>query len=108
MSEASAAKVKAIFEFVVVVGAVAGIGWSVFTLMTKGAPAEFHPLQVLDIYYASGAALLLIYLFKVTDGPIKVDLKVLSFEGASGPIIMWVIVFLAICGGMKMLGLGAS
>ena len=94
-----------------VVGAVALCGilagvWGTFNSFEQGTTrADMHPLQIMDLFYASGGALLLVTLFRTTDGPVELKMGFLQFKGASGPIIMWVIVFISICAGMKMLNL---
>jgi len=41
--------------------------------------------------------------FRTTEGQIKFDALGFHFEGASGPIVMWVICFLAITLAIKVL-----
>lgn len=49
------------------------------------------------------AALIIVALFRVTEGQIRLKALGLEFEGASGPIVMWVFCFLAMVGGLKVL-----
>jgi hypothetical protein len=49
------------------------------------------------------AALCLVFLFRVTSGAIEVKLLGLEFKGAAGPLIVWVIVFLAMIAGIQTL-----
>ncbi len=80
--------------------------WGSFQVIRKGMTRpDFHPLQVMCLFFASGGAFVLTTLFRTTDGPIDVDLSFMHFKGASGPILMWILAFVAICTGMKMLNL---
>ena len=45
----------------------------------------------------------IIVLFRTTEGTIRFKAFGFTFEGASGPIIMWVICFLAIVGSIRLL-----
>ena len=54
-----------------------------------------HFLATFGLPFAAIAAVFLIILFKHSEGPIKFKAIGLEFEGASGEIIMWVIVFVA-------------
>ena len=66
---------------------------------------ELHPLQIMEMFYATGGAFILVTLFRTTDGPVDLNMGFVHFKGASGPVIMWVIAFIAICTGMRMLNL---
>lgn len=57
----------------------------------------------LGIPAAGVGALLIVALFRTTEGQIRFELWGLKFEGASGPIVMWVIAFLAIVLGIRAL-----
>jgi hypothetical protein len=60
--------------------------------------------QFMGILYASGASLIAVVLFTATAGPIKINLSsVIEFEGASIPLIMWMLIFLVICIGIRIL-----
>jgi hypothetical protein len=48
-------------------------------------------------------AFLVVGLFRSTEGAIKFSVIGLTFEGAAGPIIMWVFCFLAITGSIRLL-----
>jgi len=48
-------------------------------------------------------AVIVVTLFRTVEGPIKFKFIGFEFEGASGPIVMWTMVFLAITGAVKLL-----
>jgi hypothetical protein len=61
------------------------------------AIAVRHFLVVVGLPMAALAAMFVVLLFRVvTGGNISVSVLGLKFEGAAGPVIMWVICFLAI------------
>jgi hypothetical protein len=49
------------------------------------------------------AAIIVVALFRTVEGQIKITIPGFTFEGASGPIIMWTMVFLAWAGVVKLL-----
>jgi hypothetical protein len=51
---------------------------------------------VIGLPAAGVFAFLIVALFQSTTGPIKVDMIGFKFEGAAGPIVMWIITLLAI------------
>jgi magnesium-transporting ATPase (P-type) len=55
-----------------------------------------HFAATIGLFLAAIAALCLVFLLKYTTGPIEFEGLGFKFKGASGPIIMWVICFLAI------------
>jgi hypothetical protein len=54
---------------------------------------------------AALAALCLVIVMENTSGPIKFEGLGFKFEGASGPIILWCIVFLCMTGAIKLVWL---
>jgi hypothetical protein len=52
---------------------------------------------------AAAGAFTVVALFRTTEGKIKFEAFWLKFEGASGPIVMWILCFLAIVAGIKTL-----
>jgi hypothetical protein len=48
-------------------------------------------------------AFLIVALFQSTVGAIRVEMIGFKFEGAAGPIVMWIMTFLAIVGAITML-----
>lgn len=56
---------------------------------------QAHAAAMLGVPWAGGAASIVVLLFRATSG--KIEFKVMGFEfsGASGPIVLWVMCFLA-------------
>lgn len=102
-------KFRAVASLVVgaiaLVGILVGVGGTFVSFWTGTTRPDMHPLQIMALFFASGGALILISIFRTTDGPIELKLGFIEFKGASGPIIMWVVVFMSICAGMKILNL---
>ena len=70
---------------------------------------EVHKLVMAHLQAAVGLpvagvfAFLLVALFRTTEGRIRFEVVGLKFDGAAGPIIMWVLCFLAITVSIRML-----
>ncbi len=64
-----------------------------------------EPLAVAIAYvtFSSSLALLLVLLLNYTLGPIEFNGLGFSFKGASGPVILWVLCFLAIIAGLSII-----
>ena len=64
---------------------------------------EKNLINILGPYFAMGTAFVVVFVYRTIEGQIKLEFGPLKFEGASGPIIMWVIVYLSVCLGVKMI-----
>lgn len=62
-----------------------------------------HFAAAIGLPFAALAALGLVTLFETRSGPIEFEALGLKFKGASGPIIFWVLSFLAIAVAIKLL-----
>ncbi len=62
-----------------------------------------HLAAVIGIPGAIITAFVLVNVLEQVSGPIKFSGLGFKFEGASGPVVMWVVVFLALVGGLKAL-----
>lgn len=62
-----------------------------------------HLAAVMGIPGAIIVAFVIVSVLENVSGPIKFEGLGFKFEGASGPIIMWVIVFLSLVGGIRIL-----
>jgi hypothetical protein len=62
-----------------------------------------HPAAMLGLPLIAIAALCLVLILRSTGGPIGFEALGLKFKGAAGPIIMWVITFLAMVLAIKLL-----
>lgn len=65
--------------------------------------AKEHFAVVVGLPAALIAALFVVSIFEITIGPIEFEACGFKFRGASGPIVFWVICFLAIGGSIKLL-----
>ena len=62
-----------------------------------------HPAAMIGLPLCALAALCLVLLLRSTSGPIEFEAVGLKFKGASGPIIMWVVTYLAMVASVKLL-----
>ena len=56
--------------------------------------------------FAAALAFTLVLTFEYVTGPIKLKFANTDFQGASGPIVLWCLCFVAIVFGLYLLGLG--
>jgi len=64
------------------------------------------PPQVLPfagVSFSSGLSLLIVLTLRFTVGPIEFEGLGFKFRGASGPVVLWVLCFLAIVAGLMLL-----
>src|SRR5947209_2792660 len=96
---------RADLDNIVYVSALAGIIGSIalfviFIIAEWGNPQwnlVFHHFPAtIGLPFAAAAAFIIIALFRSTEGRIEFGGLGFKFEGASGPIVMWVLCFLAI------------
>jgi hypothetical protein len=86
--------------------ALAGLGW--WLIADWNAPYLVRKLDeqfnvLIGIPAGIAAALLLVIFLRTTDGPIEFEALGFKFKGASGPIVLWVLVFLSIVMAIKVL-----
>lgn len=62
-----------------------------------------HFAATIGLPLAAIAALCLVFLLKFSSGPIEFEGLGFKLRGASGPLVLWVICFLAISGAIKLL-----
>jgi hypothetical protein len=62
-----------------------------------------HPAAMLGLPLIAIGALCLVLILRGTSGPIELEVLGLKFKGAAGPIIMWVLTFLAMALAVKLL-----
>ena len=49
------------------------------------------------------ASALIVIVFKQTDGSVEFEAGWVKFKGAAGPVVLWIMAFLAMVGGSRML-----
>jgi len=86
--------------------AIAGLGWWLIAdwnapYLLKKLDDQFNVL--IGIPASAVSALLLVIFLRTTNGPIEFEVFGFKFKGASGPIVMWVLVFLSIVAAIKVL-----
>lgn len=62
-----------------------------------------HARAVIGIPCAVLLSTIVVSLFRTTEGPVKFEIWIFKFEGASGPIVMWALCFLVIIWGLYAL-----
>jgi hypothetical protein len=62
-----------------------------------------HFAAVIGLPFAAISSLCLVLLLRYSAGPIEFEGLGFKFKGASGPIIMWVLCFLAMVSAIKLL-----
>jgi hypothetical protein len=65
--------------------------------------AKQHFAAAIGLPCAALAALLLVTILEINAGRIEFKALGLEFKGAAGPIVMWVLCFLAIAGAIRLL-----
>lgn len=91
----------------VVCAMVGGITLYVFLLSDLSSFRERflvdHFIAVFGLPAAAAAAFIIVTLFRQGEEPIKIKGLGFEIQGAAGPVVLWVMCFLAICGGIKLL-----
>jgi hypothetical protein len=62
-----------------------------------------HYAAIMGLPGAAAGAFVLVTLFRQAEGQIKINLWGLQLEGAAGPVLLWVVCFLAIALAIKMI-----
>lgn len=65
--------------------------------------AEEHFLAVIGAPMAAVAALFLVLVLRATSGPLEFELAGMKAKGSAGPLLFWVLSFLAMVVAMKLL-----
>ncbi|AWL99580.1 hypothetical protein [Bradyrhizobium amphicarpaeae] len=91
-----------------IVGIIGSIALFVIFVATEWGNPQWslvfhHFPATIGLPFAAAASFIIIALFRSTEGQIKFSGLGFNFEGASGPIVMWVLCFLAIAVGIKLL-----
>jgi len=64
---------------------------------------EEHFSVLVVIPFGAGCALIVVILLRATQGPIEFEGLGFKFRGASGPIVLWCIAFLALMAAVRIL-----
>tara|TARA_Y100000588_G_C13362633_1_gene547192 strand:- start:124 stop:468 length:345 start_codon:yes stop_codon:yes gene_type:complete len=82
--------------------------WSAILIL--GAPETPASKVIIDHFpatfglpLAAGGAFILVVLLSQTQGPVEFEGLGFKFRGASGPVVLWVLCFLAMVAGIKVL-----
>ncbi|HUA96909.1 MAG TPA: hypothetical protein VMA34_01125 [Terracidiphilus sp.] len=62
-----------------------------------------HFAAIVGLPAAAVAALFLVLVLRIADGPIEVEIGALKFKGAAAPIVFWLLCFFVIASAIKML-----
>jgi hypothetical protein len=94
------------FVIIALLLAIAGLAWWLIAdwnapYLIKKLDEQFNVL--IGIPASGAAALLLVIFLRTTDGPVEFEVPGFKFKGASGPIILWVLVFGSIVSAIKLL-----
>ena len=65
--------------------------------------AREHFAATIGLPFAALAALVIVVILEISAGPIEFDGFGLKFKGAAGPVVFWILVFLAISASIKLL-----
>ncbi len=61
-----------------------------------------HYVAIVGLPTAAIAAFMLMFLFRQSSGPIELEALGFKFKGAAGPVILWVVCFLAMTLALKV------
>ena len=101
---------EGIQTFIAVVGPVILVGPIVYvaSLLVGGGTAEYwlfvkyNYLVFFGMPYAAFFAYYLVVTLESSRGPIEVEFFQLKFRGAAGPLVFWLLIFLAVLLGFKL------
>jgi hypothetical protein len=62
-----------------------------------------HYVVIVGLPVAGVFSFIVVFLFKQTSGPVEFEAFTLKFRGAAGPVILWILCFLAIAAAIKVL-----
>jgi hypothetical protein len=112
---ASDARLRKFASWAAVLGAMAMVSYfAIFMLIQTLRPGNPETSWIINQFRQNFAATLavplsavaafcIVTLLRVTTGPIEVEAQGIKFSGASGPIIFWILCFIVIVFGVKIL-----
>jgi predicted membrane protein len=77
--------------------------WIIPRMMPAGQMISDHFAAVVLGPASATAAFVVVTAFRQTEGPIKFKGLGFEFEGAAGPVVLWVVCFLATVAGIKLI-----
>lgn len=81
-------------------------GYFIYNVWSNGWIVQIlqnHYAATVSLPMAAIASAWIVFLFRFSTGPIEFSALGLTFKGASGPIVFWVLCFLAFIIGLKVL-----
>ncbi len=100
---------RRVLAWLLVAGApVLGIGqfWFLAVMGDRAEVRAFlfeHFAAIVGLPGAAVAAMFIVLMLEQTHGEIKFEVLQVKFRGASGPVVLWVLCYLAITGSIKLL-----
>jgi len=106
--ETEASLVRRVLQWVLLLVAVVVVCSFFFYLMSAKGPwlvdvMSSHPAAMIGLPLAAFVATCLVLLLEIREGSIEFEGLGFKFRGASGPIVLWVLCFLAITLAIKLL-----
>lgn len=98
--------VARVFSLIIFAIMVAALLWLLGTEWYNASLRQFivdHFPATIGIPAAYVFSFLIVAIFESTAGKVKFEVLALKFEGAAGPIVMWVLCFLAIASSIRFL-----
>jgi hypothetical protein len=94
------------FSLIVFCLIVAVLFWLLVTEWYNASLRQFvitHFVAIIGIPAAAVFAFLIVALFETKDGQVKFTIATVTFDGAGGPIVMWLLCFLSITISLRLL-----
>ncbi len=88
---------------VLLVGWCAWLVWDVLTPEILREVSRRHFLLLIGMPVCCMCSFIVLGVFRATAGPLQFKALGFEFNGASGPVVLWVVVFLSCVGGMVAL-----
>jgi hypothetical protein len=104
-------RVRKVVTILAVIGAVAIAAMLVIAVIGLSVSGDVVYASIVVTHYpvtfglpmAAIAALVLVFLLEYARGPVEFEVPGFKFKGAAGPLVMWVIVYLAIASSIAFL-----
>jgi hypothetical protein len=87
-----------VIAFLVCAVVFASLLWGFFTPVGgwRDEAIRLHYVSIVGLPASAGTAFVIVSVFRQIAGPIKIKVWNLEIEGAGGPVLLWVVCFLAI------------